>query len=200
MILRFYLDLLLITSRQRVIPPMMTSGSPAEAFVVGVMQTTPHPPVQPFSIAGQVNIPPGGQGGGVQTIAGVMQVIPHPPGQPLPDGGQLRVPHKGQGGGVHTTVSVVQTIPHPPGHPLPAGGQEYDPPVGQGGGVQTTETSGAVIKTTATADTGTPRAKRMARKRAEKNRLSLLSVVMAFIKKMAEEPEDNRAISNHPVS
>jgi hypothetical protein len=116
--------LLPITRRQRAIPPMITTGSPADFCVVGGTQTTPHPPGQPFPAGGQVRVPPAGQGGGVQTMVGVVQTIPHPPGQPFPAGGQESVPPVGQGGGVHTTVGVVQTIPHPPGQPFPAGGQE----------------------------------------------------------------------------
>lgn len=92
-----------ITSRQRAIPPMMSSGSVAETGVVGVAQTTPHPPGHPLPDGGQARLPPAGQGGGVQTMAGVSQITPHPPGHPLPDGGQARLPPAGQGGGVQIT-------------------------------------------------------------------------------------------------
>jgi hypothetical protein len=100
-----YGDLLPITNMQRKIAPMMTSGSPAEAGVVGVTQTTPHPPGHPLPAGGQVYVPPVGQGGGVQTMVGVTHTTPHPPGQPFPSGGQERDPPGEQGGGVQTTVT-----------------------------------------------------------------------------------------------
>jgi hypothetical protein len=179
-----YLVFLPITRMQRAIPPMMISGSPAEAGVVGVVQTTPHPPGQPSAAGGQVRLPPAGQGGGVHTMAGVVQTIPHPPGQPLPAGGQESVPPAGQGGGVHTTVGVVQTIPHPPGQPFAAGGQEKVPPVGHTGGVQTTETEGAGDVAAITAETGTFTINRRMKKRTRKYLLSIWAIVRDFIKEI----------------
>lgn len=93
-----------MTNRQRLIAPRTTSGSPAEAGVVGVTQTTPHPPGQPLPAGGQVRDPPVGQGGGVQTMVGVAQMTPHPPGHPFPSGGHVNVPEE-QGGGVQTIVT-----------------------------------------------------------------------------------------------
>jgi len=63
-----YLVFLPITRRQRAIPPMMITGSAAEA---GVTQTTPHPPGHPFPAGGQENVPPVGHDGGVQTTVTV---------------------------------------------------------------------------------------------------------------------------------
>jgi hypothetical protein len=163
---------------------MMITGSPAETGVVGVTQTTPHPPGHPFAAEGQVRVPLAGHGGGVHTMVGVVQTIPHPPGQPLPAGGQESVPPVGQGGGVHTTIGVVHTIPHPPGHPFPEGGQEYVPPVGHTGGVQTTETVGAGDEAAITAETGTFTMKRRIRKRTRKYLLSIQAIVRDFIKEI----------------
>jgi hypothetical protein len=195
-----YLVLLPITRRQRAIPPMITTGSLADAGVVGVTQTTPHPPGHPFAAGGQVRVPPAGQGGGVHMMVGVVQTIPHPPGQLLPAGGQESVPPAGQGGGVQTTVGVVQTIPHPPGQPLPAGGQEYVPPVGHTGGVQTTETEGAGDEAAITADTGTFTIKRRIRKRTRKYLLSIQAIVRDFIKEMGLQVSEYPGFPVVPVS
>jgi hypothetical protein len=62
-----YYGFLPITNRQRAIPPMIVTGSPADCGVVGVTQTTPHPPGHPFPAGGQENVPPAGHTGGVQT-------------------------------------------------------------------------------------------------------------------------------------
>jgi hypothetical protein len=101
-----YYGLLPITNRQRAIPPMIIAGSPADCGVVGVTQTTPHPPGQPFPVRGQENVPPVGHGGGVHTKVGVVQTIPHPPGQPFPARGQENVPPAGHTGGVQTTETA----------------------------------------------------------------------------------------------
>lgn len=160
---------------------MITRGS-AAALVVGVVQTIPHPPRQPFPDGGQARVPPVGHGGAVHTTVGVLHTNPHPPGHPFPAGGQEKVPSGGHGGGVHTTVGVVHTIPHPPGQPFPAGGQARFPPVEQGGGVHTTVTVGAGDEGTAIADTGIPTMKSMTRNRAQENLLSILVMVCNFIK------------------
>ena len=197
-----YPDLLPITRRQRANPPMITKGSLADAGVVGVTQTTPHPPGHPSAAGGQVRVPPAGQGGGVQTIVGVVQTIPHPPGQPSAAGGQESVPPVGQGGGVHTTVGVAQTTPHPPGHPFPSGGQENVPPVGHTGGVQTTETEGAGDEAAITAETGTFTMKRRTRKNAKSNFFAIQAIVRDFIKKIwsrFRNPRVSRTLLSHEV-
>ncbi len=176
---------------------MMITGSAAEAGVVGVTQTTPHPPGHPLDAGGQVRVPPAGQGGGVQTMVGVMQTIPHPPRHPLPVGGQVSVSPAGQGGGVHMTVGIVHTTPHPPGHPFPAGGQENVPPVGHDGGVQTTVTVGAGDEAAITANTGTSTIKRRMRKRTRKYLLSIQAIVRDFIKEIWLQVSEYLLWRNH---
>jgi hypothetical protein len=97
-------DFLPITTRERAIPAITTSGSPADGGVVGVTHTYPHPPGHPLPSGGQVRVPPVGQGGGVQITVGVTQTTPHPPGHPFPSGGQAYVPEE-QDGGVQTIVN-----------------------------------------------------------------------------------------------
>lgn len=85
---------------------MTVTGSPADCGVVGVTQTTLHPPGQPFPAMGQDNVPPVGHGGGVHAIVGVVHTNPHPPGHPFPAGGQENVPPVGHTGGVQTTETA----------------------------------------------------------------------------------------------
>jgi hypothetical protein len=132
---------------------MIITGSPADFGVVGMTQTIPHPPGQPFSAGGQVSIPPVGHRGGVQTTVGILHTTPHPPEQPFPAGGQVKVPSEGHGGGVQTTA-----------------------------GVETFETVGAGDVGTAMAATGIPATKRRRRKMAQGNLLSIPFIVRNFIK------------------